>query len=261
MIEKNLIQLAPAHGQVKQYCFTLIELLVVIAIIAILAAMLMPALSQARERGKSASCTSNLKQLGMACASYSAEYDDWLMPRDTYNPGDAVRGWNVVGGYIQKHFGVSDAAWRKGNAVNGCPAREYTGDTRQAITTSGYTARSSSYAICFDTHGVYDSNKKLWKVFRLTRLKKPSFYYSFVDSESYGTYRSSYWQGVEYGKKLNYTDFRHAGALNGLFVDGHTDSTRDIFSYRGENETGAKSRNVTVYARFCPLTNKESGWY
>ncbi|MBI5833589.1 MAG: DUF1559 domain-containing protein [Armatimonadetes bacterium] len=65
--------------------FTLIELLVVIAIIAILAAILFPVFAKAREKGRQASCQSNLKQMGVAFMQYTQDYDETL-PGNYYTP-------------------------------------------------------------------------------------------------------------------------------------------------------------------------------
>ena len=82
----------------RQKGFTLIELLVVIAIIAILAAILLPVFSAAREKARMVSCTSNCKQIGIALMMYAQDHDEnlpgWPDPR--FNPLFPRYGWQMI---------------------------------------------------------------------------------------------------------------------------------------------------------------------
>jgi prepilin-type N-terminal cleavage/methylation domain-containing protein len=103
--DREVARLQHAQRKTAATAFTLIELLVVIAIIAILAAMLLPALSRAKEQGRRTLCTSNLRQWGMAIHSYANDFNSWVPGSAGHHPSDS--GDNVP--YVVDPRGLSSS--------------------------------------------------------------------------------------------------------------------------------------------------------
>ena len=103
------------HAGGKAYRFTLIELLVVIAIIAILAAILLPALQSARERGKTISCVSNHKQVGTAFQQYANDNDGIMIPA-CLKAGEYTTVWNWAYSLAMNDY-VPGSVFRCPNAI------------------------------------------------------------------------------------------------------------------------------------------------
>ena len=168
----------------KKSRFTLIELLVVIAIIAILAAMLMPALQQARERGRAANCISNLKQISQAETNYTLDFNDFYH-------GWAVKVKTFAGYTINGAAGWSLFLWGNGylpepgkpNSVFFCSSQSNIPDNEYASHGKDYSHhyKNNNYSANQEIMWTYAGGPDQTTVFKTNQIKLPAKKFVFTD--------------------------------------------------------------------------------
>ncbi len=217
----------PTHSVAGRSAFTLVELLVVIGIIAVLIAMLLPALNRAREQAKTVQCMSNLRQWGQIMMMYANDNHGFLPGVGNCATQNASGVWSnnyyVLTSPVSSTYLVNQKPSPGKNTIHRCPADDVY-DIRMSGTNP--VAYHQSYGInCTFT----DETSSGWMRFpamRISSAKQPTRTCLMMDNYGHAQviFNSAMPANSDLVQVHTWPAFRHQGKANVLFLDGHVET-------------------------------------